>query len=43
MTEPDRHNQELLTEIDRELAEGGGADADAPDAADLIAEARERR
>jgi len=43
MTVPDSRNQELLTEIDRELTEGGGADADAPDAADLIAEARERR
>lgn len=36
-------NRQLLAEIDRELAEGGGAGADAPDAADLIAEARERR
>lgn len=36
-------NRELLAEIDRELADGGGAGADAPDAADLIAEARERR
>ncbi len=36
-------NRELLAEIDRELADGGGADADAPDAAELIAEARERR
>lgn len=36
-------NRELLAEIDRELAEGGGAGADAPDASDLIAQARERR
>ncbi|GAA5125457.1 hypothetical protein [Haloechinothrix salitolerans] len=33
----------MLAEIDRELADDGGADEDAPDAADLIAEARERR
>lgn len=36
-------NRELLAEIDRELTDGGGAGTDAPDAADLIAEARERR
>lgn len=36
-------NRELLAEIDRELADDGGANEDAPDAADLIVEARERR
>lgn len=36
-------NRQLLADIDRELADDGGAGADAPDAADLIAEARERR
>lgn len=36
-------NRELLAEIDRDLTEGGGAGADAPDASDLIAQARERR
>ncbi|PXY27971.1 FitA-like ribbon-helix-helix domain-containing protein [Prauserella muralis] len=36
-------NRELLAEIADELAEGGGADADAADAADLLAQARAGR
>ncbi|GAA1197585.1 FitA-like ribbon-helix-helix domain-containing protein [Prauserella alba] len=33
-------NRQLLSEIERELSEGGGAEGDAPDAADLLEQAR---
>jgi plasmid stability protein len=33
-------NRQLLVEIERDLALGGGADEDAPDAADVLADAR---
>jgi plasmid stability protein len=33
-------NRQLLVEIERDLAQGGGAGADAPDAADVLAAAR---
>lgn len=33
-------NRELLSEIERDLAEGGGATGDAPDAASLLDQAR---
>lgn len=33
-------NRQLLSEIESDLAEGGGADADAPDAAALLEQAR---
>ncbi|TCO58460.1 FitA-like ribbon-helix-helix domain-containing protein [Actinocrispum wychmicini] len=37
------HNRRLLVDIERELATGGGADTDAPDAADVLAKARRDR
>ena len=37
------HNRQLLDDIERDLAAGGGAGADAPDAADLLADARADR
>jgi hypothetical protein len=36
-------NRQLLVEISQELDGGGGADPDAPDAAELLARARARR
>jgi hypothetical protein len=36
-------NRQILAEISQELDGGGGADRDAPDAADLIARARAER
>lgn len=36
-------NRQLLDEIERDLATGGGASASAPDAADVIAQARAER
>ncbi|HET6501968.1 MAG TPA: hypothetical protein VFG87_14515 [Amycolatopsis sp.] len=33
-------NRQLLSEIERDLDEGGGAGADAPDAAELLEQAR---
>jgi plasmid stability protein len=33
-------NRQLLVEIERDLAQGGGAGEDAPDAADVLAAAR---
>jgi plasmid stability protein len=37
-----RQNEQLLAEIDSDLATGGGADSDAPDAKTLIETARAR-
>lgn len=37
------HNRRLLEEIERDLATGGGAGADAPDAAEVLAQARTGR
>lgn len=34
------HNRELLIEIERDLAAGGGAGADAPDAAEMLERGR---
>jgi plasmid stability protein len=36
-------NRQVLEEIERDLAVGGGAGADAPDAAELLAQARSDR
>jgi plasmid stability protein len=36
-------NRQLLSEIERDLAEGGGAGADAPDVAELLEQARPDR
>ena len=36
-------NRQLLEEIERDLDAGGGAGADAPDAAELLARARSER
>jgi hypothetical protein len=36
-------NRQLLEEIERDLEAGGGAGADAPDAAELLAQARSER
>jgi antitoxin FitA len=36
-------NKQLLAEVDRDLSAGGGAGPDAPDAADLIEQARSER
>ena len=36
-------NRQLLGEIERDLEAGGGAGADAPDAAELLAQARSER
>jgi len=36
-------NWQLLDEIERDLATGGGAGANAPDAADVLAQARAER
>ena len=36
-------NRRLLDEIERDLAAGGGADADAPDAAKVLEQARGER
>lgn len=36
-------NRRLLDEIEHDLATGGGAGADAPDAADVLAQARAER
>jgi hypothetical protein len=36
-------NRQLLAEIERDLAGGGGADVDAPDAADVLEQARGER
>jgi len=36
-------NRQLLAEIERDLSRVGGADADAPDAAELLAQARGER
>jgi hypothetical protein len=33
-------NAQILTEVDQDLAAGGGAQADAPDAAELLEQAR---
>jgi hypothetical protein len=38
-----RQNELLLAEVDRDMAAGGGAGSDAPDAKDLIEAARARR
>jgi len=38
-----RQNEMLLAEIDRDMAGGGGAGSDAPDAKELIDAARARR
>lgn len=35
-------NAELLTEIEQDLQEGGGASADAPDTSDVLARERSR-
>lgn len=37
------HNRQLLREIDEDLARGGGAGHDAPDASDVLDEARAER
>lgn len=37
------HNRQLLSEIERDLAEGGGAGDDAPDAAELLEQVRPDR
>lgn len=36
-------NRQLVAEVERDLATGGGADGDAPDAADVLAQARAER
>jgi hypothetical protein len=36
-------NRQLLDEIERDLSRGGGADSDAPDAAELLDQARSER
>ena len=36
-------NRQIIEEIERELAEHGGADADAPNAAEYLAQARSER
>lgn len=36
-------NRQMLSEIERDLADGGGAGADAPDAAEVLDEARSGR
>jgi antitoxin FitA len=36
-------NKQLLAEVERDLSAGGGAGPDAPDAADLIEQARSER
>jgi hypothetical protein len=36
-------NRQLLAEVERDLEAGGGAGADAPDAAELLAQARSER
>lgn len=36
-------NRLLLSDVERDLAEGGGAEADAPDAAELLEQARSAR
>jgi hypothetical protein len=37
------HNRQLLEEIERDLTTSGGAGADAPDAAEVLAQARTDR
>ncbi|HKS43619.1 MAG TPA: hypothetical protein VJT49_00625 [Amycolatopsis sp.] len=36
-------NRQLLAEVERDLARGGGAEADAPDAAEVLRQARNER
>lgn len=36
-------NRQVIEEIERELAENGGVDADAPNAAEFLAQARRER